>query len=60
MQPGTGKGHLSKKLERNVLVQEDKRFGRFLKIMYPLFYFAIYPMAIGIFAAEAIFNTNPS
>ena len=36
------------------------RFGRFLKIMYPLFYFAIYPMAIGIFAAEAIFNTNPS
>ena len=35
-------------------------FGRFLKIMYPFFYYAIYLFALSTFFAEALFCINPN
>lgn len=34
-------------------------FSRFLKIMYPFFYYSIYVFALSIFFAEALFCINP-
>ena len=34
-------------------------FGRFLKIMYPFFYYAIYLFALSLFFAEALYCINP-
>ena len=35
-------------------------FGRFLKIMYPFFYYAIYLFALSMFFAEALYCINPN
>jgi len=35
-------------------------FGRFLKIIYPFFYYAVYVTVMSIFFAEAIYCINPS
>ncbi len=35
------------------------RFGRFIKIMYPLIYYSIYVFVMSMFFAESIFNINP-
>lgn len=34
-------------------------FGRFLKIMYPFFYYAIYLFVLSLFFAEALYCINP-